>query len=379
MTQRKGTNNYPFRSALFLVVLMAGIFSIIGSGGGSGDGDDNGGSDSYGLLPLYHLRITGVDDPLDSWETGLTVEFTEDSTTHEMRIDPQALDGGFRCNTSTEECELSSLEVTTQVAVYDLSSSLFGDFQINITDQLLFVTEDAPADGTLKIAQNPGFGAVTVDVTTCSGELAGVEILDNGSSRGCFTWDQLDGLLDSSSQVSEQVAGLAYGILEYLLELSDIAVLTSFDLMDQDLASVGNVAVHCDSFSSAGVSPPTLFSAWDLGNALFHFVDEDADLEQSPGDSYGFMFNVCWQNDPNDDIDKLYNGLIDLISLTKVVDSSDTLTRIGYEGTTNGKTGGVFFDYFAIYETQSDTLTTSSSITSQTQLNGGMSVVFSTP
>ncbi len=377
MTQAKGTNNYPVRPALFLLVLLAGVFTIIGSGGGGGDG--NGSIDSYGLLPFYDLRITGVDDPLDGWDTGLTVAFTEDSTTHEMRIDPQSLVGGFSCNTSTEECELASLEVTTHVAVHDLSASLFGDFQINITDQLLFVIDEAPADGTLQIVQDTGFGTVTVDVTSCPGELAGVEILDNGASRGCFTWSQLDELLDSSSEVSEQVAGLAYGILEYLLELSDITALTSFDLMDQDLASVGNVAVPCDSFSSAGVSPPPPFSAWDLGNALFHFVDEDADLEQSPGDSYGFMFNVCWLNDPSDDMDELYNGVIDLISLTEVVDGSDTLIRIGYEGSTNGKTGGVFFDYFVIYETESDTLMSTSSITSQTVLNGGISVVFSAP
>ncbi len=377
MTGKNDSNSYPFKWTLFWMVVLAGIFSIIGSGGGGGDGESGG--ESFSLLPYYDLRITGVDNPLDSWARGITAEFTADSTSHELRVDPQSLEGGFSCNTTTEACELASIDMTTHVSVYDLSASLFGDFQITILEQLLFVTDEAPASGSVQIAQSTGFGFITLDVTTCTGGLAGVEILDNGTTRGCFTWDQLDDLLESSSEPSEQVASLAYGIIEFLLELSDITALTSFDLMEQDLATLGNVSIQCDSFSSAGISPPPPFAAWDQGNALFHFVDENVDLEQSPGDSYGFIFNYCWDNDTTDDIDDLFNGVIDLISLTEVVDASDMLTRIGYEGTTNGKTGGVFFDYFMMYETETDALMSTSSISSQTQLNGGMSVVFSAP
>lgn len=377
MTRQKNPDSYPFKWTFLSLLVLAGIFSIVGSGGGGGDGSS--GSESYGLLPFYNLQIRGVDDPLDGWDSGITAAFTEDSTTHELRVDPQALEGGFSCNTTTEECQLASLDTLTQITIYDLSGTLFGDFQISILDQLLFVSSDAPIDGTLQLAQATGFGFITVDVTTCPGGLAGVEIIDNGTSQGCFTWDQFDELLTSSGQVSEQVASLGYGILEFLLELSELTALNSFDLMEQDLATLGNVAISCDSFSSAGISPPPSLSAWDQGNALFHFVDENADLEQSPGDSYGYIFNYCWDNDPSDDIDELYHGVIDLISLTEVVDASDILTRIGFEGSTNGKTGGVFFDYFVIYETLTDSLMSTSSISSQTQLNGGMSVVFSAP
>jgi len=366
-----------FRSALLLAVVASGILTLIGSGGGGGGGGDT--VTSYSLLPYYDFRIAGVDDPTDSWPMGITAEFTTDAITHELRVDPQSVVGGFSCDPVTEECQLANIDTTTHVAISDLSATLFGDFSIDVIEQLIFLSDAVPVDGRIQIAQAGGFGFVTVDVTTCTGGVAGVEIIDNGTSRGCFTWAQFDGLLETSSETSERVSRLAYGVLELLLDMSNMTALNSFDLMENDMASLGNIPLECDSFSSAGVSPPDEFSAWDLGNALFHFVDENADLEQTPGDSYGYIFNFCWQNDPTDNIDELYHGVVDLISLTEVVNASDVLIRIGYEGSTNGKTGGVFFDYFVMDETESDSILGTSSIVSRTVLNGGMSVVFSAP
>lgn len=378
MKMQSITNIRPFRLLSLLTLFLAGILTLIGSGGGGGGG--SGDADiSYTLLPYYDFRIAGVDNPLDGWDSGITAEFTEDGTTHQLRVDPQFLDGGFSCDPATEDCQLASIDTTTHVDVHDLSETLFGDFRINILTQLLFSSDDAPIDGTMQVAQDTGFGFVTVGVTTCTGGLAGVEIIDNGTPLGCYTWAQFDDLMDTSTQVAEQASRLAYGIIELLLELSDMTALNSFDLMENDLATLGNIPLECDSFSSAGVSAPSPYEAWDQGNALFHWVDENADMEQTPGDSYGYIFNYCWNNDPTDNIDNLFNGVIDLIAFTEVADASDILTRIGYEGSTNGKTGGVFFDYFSMIETESDSLAGTSTIVSQTVMNGGMSVVFSAP
>ncbi len=380
MIMQKTTTHYLFRPILFLAVAMAGIISLIGSGGGGGD-DVSGGGGTYTLLPAYAFRISGVDEPLDSWPIGVSVTLYEDGSTHFLRIDPQSLEGSFSCDPVTEICELASIDTTTHVSVYDESSpeTLFGDFVINILTQLVFdTTTDAPISGSVQLAQEGGLGFVTIDVTLCSGT-PGVEIVDDGVLLGCYTWQQFDVLMDTSAVAAEQASAMAYGVLEFLLEMANVTALNSFDLMEYDLENLGNVILSCDSFSSAGVSPPSQIPTWDQGELIFHFIDENADLTMGPGDSFGYIFNFCWENDPTDDIDDLFSGIIELIAFTENVNSSDLLVRIGYEGATSGKTGGVFFDDFVWYETESDTTLHTSAFVSQMTLNGGMSVVFFEP
>jgi hypothetical protein len=380
MIMQKTTTQYLFKPILFLAVAMAGIISLIGSGGGGGD-DVSGGGGTYSLLPAYAFRISGVDEPLDAWPTGVSVTLDENDSTHYLRIDPQSLEGSFSCDPVTEVCELASIDTTTHVYVGDESTpeTLFGDFSINILTQLVFdTTTDAPISGSVQLAQEGGLGFITIDVTLCSGT-PGVEIVDDGVLLGCYTWQQFDELMDTSAVAAEQASAMAYGVLEFLLELANITALNSFDLMEYDLENLGNVTLSCDSFSSAGLSPPSPIAAWDQGEVIFHFIDENADLTMGPGDSFGYIFNFCWENDPTDNIDDLFSGIIELISFTESVNASDLLIRIGYEGTTSGKTGGVFFDNFVWYETEPDATPPTTSFVSQMTLNGGMSVVFFEP
>ena len=379
MTAQKLTTQWLFRPALLLAILMAGIVTLIGSGGGGGDDYSEGGG-TYSLLPFYALRITGVDEPLDALPIGISVTLEEGGSTHFLRIDPQSLDGGFSCDPVTEICALASIDTTTHVDVYDESTpeTLFGDFRINVLSQVVFDTDDTPVAGSFQLVQEGGFGFITVDITLCSG-VPGVEIADDGTILGCYTWSQFDALMDTSAVVAEQASAMAFGVIEFLLELADITALNSFDLMEYDFENIGNVTLSCDSFSGAGFTPPPPIAAWDQGEVIFHFMDENADLEMGPGDSFGYIFNFCWDDDPADNIDDLFSGIIELISLTETVNTADVLVRIGYEGMTSGKTGGVFFDNFVWYETESDSVTNTTSFTSQLTLNGGMSVVFYQP
>ncbi|MGD8909747.1 MAG: hypothetical protein PVI92_10415 [Chromatiales bacterium] len=147
---------------MVLVVVMTGILSLIGSGGDGGNFERV--PDDYTLLPYYALRISGVDDPLDAFATGISLDLTLAGTPYRLRINPQALEGGFSCDVTTEVCVLADVDTATQVDVNDESTPpLFGDYRITILEPLLFQNADIPSDGTVDLTQDGGFGTISIE------------------------------------------------------------------------------------------------------------------------------------------------------------------------------------------------------------------------
>ncbi|MET0028770.1 MAG: hypothetical protein ABW101_14170 [Candidatus Thiodiazotropha sp.] len=365
---------------IFLFILLLGLTILIGSGGGGGGSTTSDASDDSELLSYYNLRVTGVDDPLDDWSAGLNVRLTQDGMSYQLRVDPQSLEAGYLCDPTTRQCRLDRIDTATRIEVYDLDEpdSLFGDFRLQVLDEWIIDESGLAVSGALQLAQASGFGFIELAVNQCD-EGWGVNITDNGALLGCYTWNQLEGLLRQSSVDVERLADLAYGILDELFDLIDSQVLGSFELLDDHLETVGNISLACDRFSDVGLSPPPPYEAWDQGERIFHWVDDTGEWDLGAGDSFGYLINRCWRNDPQSLVDILTNGTVDLIAFTELVDGADWLQRIGFEGTTNARVGGVFFDYFVWIETLTDEMLNRTSVDTEQVINGGISVVFFAP
>ena len=127
----------------------------------------------------------------------------------------------------------------------------------------------------------------------------------------------------------------------------------------------------CDAFSSRGYS-----FGIDRGIYTFSWIDDNPDKVVGSGDSFSLNFTDCWFGDL-EDID-IYNGAINLNAYTLVINSENVITRLGFEGTTAGKQGGVLFSGFVMdeaYLNGTDVILSGTTIS----LSGGFTIVYSQP
>jgi hypothetical protein len=143
---------------------------------------------------------------------------------------------------------------------------------------------------------------------------------------------------------------------------------------------------HEDVFEE-GVPQRDSFSAFNVGENPagvlqegyndFTWNDVTGDVEVGPGDSFVWYFDDCWDDDPDDDIDDLYNGTINLMNYVDNEEDGVTI-RIGYEPPVEGP-GGVYFENFEISEIEEDGGIYSHDSASAVTLNGGYIIVFYEP
>jgi hypothetical protein len=107
-------------------------------------------------------------------------------------------------------------------------------------------------------------------------------------------------------------------------------------------------------------------------NYVVSWVDSSGNGELGPGDDFTWEFSYCWDDDPTNDFDDLIHGMVEFGRYTEVVDSSNRVTRIGFE-----TPGGVVFTNFVVSEVEEDPPGTFSiDTTIDTELNGGFTIVF---
>jgi hypothetical protein len=130
----------------------------------------------------------------------------------------------------------------------------------------------------------------------------------------------------------------------------------------------------CAAFSSGEYTPPSGIP--DQGIFSFSWIDDNPDGVVGSGDSFRSDFTDCWLGDINDI--EIYNGAIDLNAYTLVTNSDNVITRFGFEGSTAGKTGGVFFNEFVMTEASvnGDSVAVTGTTTS---LSGAFTIVYSEP
>lgn len=391
MTSNYQSMHFVLRSLGLITVLIFGAISILGTNG-SDEGDGNGES-SVSLLSLYDLTINRGVDESGTESSGIdlvAVSGPQNSSPRiTLRVDPHPVLGSFQCDPETDECGLATIDTGTFLDVYDESPSLIvGNLNIQILDQVIIGVSGQPVLGRIQVqsvAAPDGLdeGFIQVEMATCAGG-AGVNIYDNGTLKGCYTWDVFEQLFDNSTDPVEQLAAFGFQVFEFLFEQVDFVteILGVIDENAANLQQAGTINEMCDAFSDAGLSAPGNVmgrSVPDQGMRSLTWMDSNSNGSVGPGDSFVGILDECWINDPADDVDELLDGTGSYYGYVESVDTArQVITAIGFTSSAPSNPGGVFYTGFSISETE-ETSPGTAAITNWITMGGGISVMFIEP
>jgi hypothetical protein len=355
-------------------LIIFGFLSILGSGGGGDDGGDGG--ISVGLLTTYDFNIGRGYDSSGTESDGMTV--TVSSIPATVRVDPHSVTGTFNCNPATYICAPSTVNIGTVIDLFDESGApVVGNLSITIPVQLIMGSSGKPDSGTIRITLVPAGDFIELETTSCTGG-AGVNISYNGvpvSPSSCFTWDDFEQLIDTSSDPVLIAAVFGYQVIEFMFEQVHFTteVLGIIDDYAADLEEYYGIYENCDSFSAAGFIAPSEVAS-DPGIRDLYWSDVNTDGNLGPGDSFYADLYDCWISP-----DQLLNGYVEFTGYVENIDQTrGVITAIGFTSVTPPTPGGVFFPYFSISETE-ETTTGIMEITNVIGVEGGFSILFNEP
>jgi hypothetical protein len=207
---------------------------------------------------------------------------------------------------------------------------------------------------------------VTVNMITADLFPYGVEMSLNGAPATFFEWHEYRRLLEDVQaepwQRRASVAAAAFGyVIERMFEIVGL-----LDSLEQTQLAEPLVSV-CDEFQG---TPPA--GVLLQGEHVLTRLGSGEDL--SPGDVFDWTFTNCWFADSN----SLIDNSIQLQNYVEVIDSSNTLTRIGF-GPDNNVSGGVLYFDWTVAEALENQGVYTIDPASRIEVNGGFSVLFTQP
>lgn len=322
--------------------------------------------------------------------TGISMTLSQNPT---ATVTSTSLTGSF--NRITEAFTLNAQTAAAMVVSADeflntldteLSNDIeenvdFGNYSLHVTSAVAWVGDDDPTSGEIDIRDDPDpVRKITIRVIAdADGQgTPGVEITlvpAGGPSQSVnYTWELLDGLLDDpTKEAYARIASFAYSFLRVVYEQGGL-VIQALELLSEndvilELETFGTFVESCDTFPFPA-SDPTVTNP---GLSTVNWTDVDNDQGISSGDTVFVDFLDCWDDDPTDTIDTLFNGGIKFVNYIED-QSGGVITRVGFEFV-GGDHG---FDFWRITETDTqpgvvviepDTIT----------LTGGFSMVFTAP
>ncbi len=326
-----------FLRLLIVGLLLAG-FVIACGGGGDGDGAD----DEIRILEEYQYTVSMP-------ENTIYANFTqsEGETAYAFTVSVYLPGDGLQGTYNTDTGALTLSEGGTVNVNSDLGDELFGEFSMVVTDTFNIPEDGPPTSGELEIYPFLTGEIITIAYNPDAGGpgVPGVDLLydeDNEDEANTivgpipYSWGEFEDLQGSETAENwERTASFAFQIFPFLFGQMDY-VLESFGLIDENedvLQSETLIQEYCDSFSDdPSITIPPL-GVENPGTAQFSWVDEAADGEVGPGDSFGMVFSDCWENDQGDEYDDLLEGGIDFrnyLENIELIEGKETLTSIGY-------------------------------------------------
>jgi hypothetical protein len=347
-----------------LWIVFVVVFSLAGCSSSDDDDDDTGTAEEQAeTLDLYKFSAQV------NQESPITVTFNADGQDADVILSTTSgsIAGTYR--PPAGEMTISS------GSIIDLdASALFegggGILTIRIVEDLI-VQGDEAFEGEFDVVA--GAGAVTINVKI---ENSSVTISD-GTNSLTLTIDDFEDLFEEGVLLWQRYAGFAFNVGGFLFEQFYL-VIEALEYIDENYDELVNsftLVTMCDAFP-AGAAPSGVS---EQGSFSVTWIDDSGNFDLGPGDSFVWYFSDCWENDEFDDIDNLINGGVNLVGYTEVSeirDSTNVITRIGFEPYIDSP-GGVEFLDLTIAETQEDPPGTfvvdeNSVIT----INGGFSIVF---
>jgi len=340
--------------------LLASAALLGGCGSGSGSDEE---SDFVvpvpppTILSVYNFEIGGVQAGID-----MTVDVGEQFQVGVDLGDTLRGSVNLQVNSPTD---ISFLDFVTDagstmtVTVGGTETDLDGEFMINVTTDVVAGLDDDPTSGAFEVVTDP-------DVATVAFLANGVELSLNGAAAIFFSWDDYDALPDDDQAPTwQRRASLAGGAFAFIFErMFEIA-----ELLDglEATESPTPIVTACDEFPG---TPPA--GVLLQGEHVLTRLGSGEDL--SPGDVFDWTFTNCWFASSN----SLIDNFLQMQNYIEVIDSSNTLTRIGF-GPDNNMFGGVLYFDWSIADTQEDQGVYTIDRADQIVVNGGFSMLFTQP
>ena len=258
---------------------------------------------------------------------------------------------------------------TMDVTISGSQNALDGSFTINVTSDLFtfpaaFFYGSIPAGGTFEVVTS----TETVTVHVVPGEFgpSGIEMSLNGATAVPFSFHEYVDLKgDPVAETWQRRASLAGAVYAVVFDRA-FQIANLLDKLEAT-ESATPIVTACDEFQ--GTPPADVLLQ---GEHVLTRLGSGEDL--SPGDVFDWTFTNCWSADSN----SLIDNSMQLQNYVEVIDSSNTLTRIGFGPNDNVDGGVVYFDLRVaeILENQGVyTIDPAETL----EVDGGFSMVLSTP
>jgi len=258
----------------------------------------------------------------------------------------------------------------------------FSHYSLHVTTAFAWVGDDNPTSGEFDIRDAPDpVRKITVRVIPDADGMGtpGVEIIlvpaSPPSQSISMTWAEFDSIFaEPTAEPYARIAAFAHSMLRFMYDQGELVILALEFISENDtlMEQIGTIEESCDTYPLPPDPPPTVIP----GMSTVGWYDANNDIGLGPGDTVYLGFTECWDDDPIDDFDTLYDGGVNLVNFTEV-ESGGVLTRIGFEP--SGGPGGVQFDYLEITETET-TMTNVVIATMETiTVHGWFSIVFTSP
>ncbi len=303
------------------VVVMFGVLSVLGSGGGGDDVVVDEPSTDF----LYVLSgPRGGTEPL-------TVSATLGEDTVSVTITP-TLEGTYESTTDTytvnTNCQAFDPVVPCNIVAETSATLGFGTITGTITATWRWVGDNDPTQGQFVVTSTEIADTVTVEVI--STPVAGVS-LTNGNDTDELTWEQFDTLWEEpANPLWQRIASFAYNVRGLLFE--QITLLGEAYLTIEDYRTLLEAN---SAFQGVCSTPLPVGSNWNnLVDVIWDDVGNDGMINSN--ETITFVMNECWIDDPLENIDTLLSGTMTIFNLDPYWQSCPAFTTLSAEETQNG-------------------------------------------
>ncbi len=351
-----------FSASRVLSVLVGVLFFLFSASCGGGGGDDE---EDIQTLDSYDFNLSFLDDD------PMVVASGEGSWIRmEGRTDDSQILGSFDVDENAITLDEDyGLKATTNIFGAALATL------INLDTDIVSVDGDHPTAGAVSLAvEDPDTSEILYTVTFTistdgSGTTVGLEyfIDDIPQETAEYDWNTFEELFwNGEADEWQRQASYAWYVLNFhLYQVKNVVeTLTLIGEHDTELQG-GSVTINGDRY------PPVTGT---VGTMVLRCTSGDG----GPGSDFSQTFTDFWENDPDDELDSLMDGVINYRGYLENVDEArQVITAIGFWPGGSEDPGGVFFDEegLTVYETDETSPGTFEETTSY-NISGSYAIMF---
>ena len=334
-----------------LLFLVAGVTVISACGGGDGDDDEAPPTPN----PVLYYVLSGpraAVSPLtvSGTATGGAVTATFTSPAAPAQALPN-LTGTYDVDTLDYV-----LDASYDPAIWvDTSGpgAPFGNLQVSITQPFFWNDGNEPTSGAFMITSRDNTFTGNIDMTVTASPSPGVNISWDSNNDGTpeefqfLSWADFEMLWDNVSMpLWQRVASFTYSMRSFIYNQANLS-LEGFTEIEDNFSKIETAGPGVSITDTCSANPPD--ASW--ANTLsITWHDNDASGTISNEDSFTFVLDNCWFDDPSDNIDTVLNGTMNFLHYDQHVQacpefdsftSQETDINGAIAGTVQNVSGGI--------------------------------------